>query len=162
MIRLAAAMVLVGVVWILYRLLRRYCGEWPALAISLVVLFQRRPAHVFHGNGITVLGSVGLGLFALLMLSEPATRRSVLACLALCLGVATYSPQTLPFLVGTTVFLIASKRIRDLVGDPVPRIFRLVDLGRDLPGSSESHTGTGTDLHAAGLGLPGHRRRSRA
>ncbi|HMU26669.1 MAG TPA: hypothetical protein PKA56_11010 [Solirubrobacterales bacterium] len=139
-IRLAAAMVLVGVVWILYRLLRRYCGEWPALAISLVVLFfSGDPAHVFHGNGITVLGSVGLGLFALLMLSEPATRRSVLACLALCLGVATYS-QTLPFLVGTTVFLIASKRIRDLWVPAIPFLgyFAWWIWARDLPGSSES------------------------
>lgn len=73
------------------------------------------------------------------MLSEPATRRSVLACLALCLGVATYS-QTLPFLVGTTVFLIASKRIRDLWVPAIPFLgyFAWWIWARDLPGSSES------------------------
>lgn len=120
LIRFAACLVLVAVVWTLYRLLRRYCGDWPALGISLVVLFfSGDPAHVFHGNGITVLGSVGCGLFALLMLSDQKTVRSVLACLALCLGVATYS-QALPFLVGATVFLIAAKRFRELWVPGIP------------------------------------------
>ncbi|MCB0871089.1 MAG: hypothetical protein KDB52_09670 [Solirubrobacterales bacterium] len=120
LIRLTTALVLAGVVVVLYRLLRKYCGEWPALGISLVVLFfSGDPAHVFHGNGITVLGSVCCGVLALLLLTERTTARSVLACLALCVGVATYS-QALPFLVGVTVFLLALRRLRDLWVPAVP------------------------------------------
>ncbi len=139
LIRLLAALVLVGVVWILFRLLRRWCGEWPALALALIVLFfSGDPAHVFHGNGITVLGSVGCGLFALLMLSERQTSRSVLACLALCLGLATYS-QALPFLVGATVFLVAARRRRDLWVPAVPFLLYLTwwIWARGYPSASE-------------------------
>jgi hypothetical protein len=138
-IRLLAALTLIAVVWVLYRLMRRWCGDWPALAIALVVLFfSGDPAHVFHGNGITVLGSVGCGLFALLMLSEEKRSRSILACLALCLGVATYS-QALPFLIGATVFLLAAKRRRDLWVPAVPFFLYLVwwVWARSFPGSTE-------------------------
>lgn len=138
-IRLFAALVLVGLVWVFFRLMRRWCGEWPALALALIVLFfSGDPAHVFHGNGITVLGSVGCGLFALLMLSEQKTSRSVLACLALALGLATYS-QALPFLVGATVFLIAARRLRDLWVPAVPFLLYLIwwVWARDYPSASE-------------------------
>lgn len=138
-IRLATALVLVAVVWILFRLLRRYCGEWPALGVCLVVLFfSGDPAHVFHGNGMTVLGSIGCGLLALLLLCERTTTRSVLACLALCVGVATYS-QALPFLVGAAVFLLASRRVRDLWVPAVPAGFYFFwwIWARDLPRASQ-------------------------
>ena len=139
-IRLATALVLAGVVVVLYRLLRRFSGEWPALGVSLVVLFfSGDPAHVFHGNGITVLGSVGCGLLALLLLSDRTTTRSALACLALALGVATYS-QALPFLVGAAVFLLALKRARDLWVPAVPLLayFCWWVWARDLPLASQN------------------------
>lgn len=140
LIQLLASLVLVGVIWILFLLLRRFSGAWPALGISVVVLFfGGDPAHVFHGNGITVVGSVGCGLFALLMLSEANRTRSVLACLALCLGVATYS-QALPFLIGVTVFLLCQKRVRDLWVPAIPFLlyFAWWVWARDFPSASQS------------------------
>lgn len=140
LIRLGACLTLVAVVWVLYLLLKRFSGAWPALGVSLVVLFfSGDPAHVFHGNGITVVLSVGCGLLALLLLTKPGGLRSVGACLALCLGLATYS-QALPFLVAVTVFLLASRRFRELWVPVVP--FLLYFLwwvwASDLPKASQN------------------------
>lgn len=139
LIRFGACLTLVAAVWILYLLLKRFSGAWPALGVSLVVLFfSGDPAHVFHGNGITVVLSVGCGLLALLLLTKPGGLRSVGACLALCLGLATYS-QALPFLVAVAVFLLASRRVRDLWVPVVP--FLLYFLwwvwASDLPKASQ-------------------------
>ena len=85
---------------------RRRVGGPVALIGAVLLLFLGADwYHLVIPNGITVIGSVALGLAALIALDRHDRRGDLLACLCLCLGIATYS-AALPFVVATAVSVL--------------------------------------------------------
>ncbi len=89
---------------------RRRVGPWIALAPCLVLLFfGSDTGHILQGNGFTIMFAIACGMLALLALERDSTSGDIVACLALCLGVVTYT-VALPFVVGAGVAILFSDR----------------------------------------------------
>lgn len=105
---------------LLYRYLSRRVGAIVALFPSILMLFfGADPLHVIKGNGFTIIFSVACGLGALLAVERKDLKGDVIACVALILGVATYT-ETLPFVAGITLLLILERSWRRLWVPAVP------------------------------------------
>ncbi|MBN8867463.1 MAG: hypothetical protein J0H98_07900 [Solirubrobacterales bacterium] len=104
LLSLASVFLAVG---LLFVWARRRVDEWIALAPCLVLLFfGSDSAHILQGNGFTVILAVACGMLALVALDRPGGRWDLVACLALCLGVVTYT-VALPFVAGAAVLILA-------------------------------------------------------
>ncbi len=92
---------------------RKRVGNAIALAPCLVLLFFGSDSvHILQGNGFTIMFAVACGMAALLGLERRSRPGDIVACLALVLGVLTYT-TALPFLAGALVLvLIGSDRWR--------------------------------------------------
>ncbi len=89
---------------------RRRVGPWVALAPCLVLLFFGSDAgHILQGNGFTIMLAVACGLLALLALESGSRAGDIVACLALCLGVLTYT-VALPFVAGAAVAILFTEQ----------------------------------------------------
>ena len=97
-------------VWLLFAWGRKRVGDFLALAPCLVLLFfGTDTGHLLQGNGFTIMLAVACGMLALLALERDTRGGDLVACLALCLGVLTYT-VALAFLVGAVVAVLISKR----------------------------------------------------
>lgn len=97
-------------VGLLFVYLRRRLPAFVALAPCLVLLFFAHDAgHLLQGNGFTIMLAVACGLLAIVALEADSRSGDVLACLALCLGVLTYT-TALPFVAGAVVLILMSSR----------------------------------------------------
>ncbi len=84
-------------VWLLFFWARKRVGDFLALAPCVVLLFfGSDTGHLLQGNGFTIMLAVACGMAALLALERDSRGGDVVACLALCLGVFTYT-VALPF-----------------------------------------------------------------
>ncbi|MBK5232547.1 MAG: hypothetical protein JJE13_06165 [Thermoleophilia bacterium] len=96
-------------VGLLFVYARKRVGPWIALAPCLVLLFfGSDTGHILQGNGFTIMLSIACGMLALISLDRETTAGDVVACLALCLGVLTYT-VALPFLVGAVAVVLISR-----------------------------------------------------
>lgn len=103
LLSLGAVFLAVG---LLFELSRRRVGDFVALAPCVVlVFFGSDSSHLLQGNGFTVMFATACGLLALLAIEKPSRRRDILACLALSLGVVTYT-TALPFVAGIAVAVL--------------------------------------------------------
>lgn len=90
----------------------RRVGPWLALAPSVVlVFFGSDTGHLLQGNGFTIMLALACGVLALLALEGNSGRGDVVACLALCLGVLTYT-VALPFVCGAALLLLLGQNRR--------------------------------------------------
>jgi len=87
---------------------RKKVGDFFALAPCVALLFfGTDPGHLLQGNGFTIMLAVSAGLLALIGLERQSRGGDLIACLALCVGVATYS-VALAFLAGAIVAVLAA------------------------------------------------------
>jgi len=85
---------------------RKRVGDFVALAPCLVLLFFGSDSgHILQGNGFTIMFAVACGMAALLGLERKSLAGNVIACVALVLGVLTYT-TALPFLVGAIAVVL--------------------------------------------------------
>ncbi|MCB0828655.1 MAG: hypothetical protein KDB62_07610 [Solirubrobacterales bacterium] len=97
-------------VWLLFFWARKRVGDFLALAPCVVLLFfGTDTGHLLQGNGFTIMLAVACGMAALLALERDSRSGDLVACLALCLGVVTYT-VVLAFLVGATAAVLLSRR----------------------------------------------------
>lgn len=97
-------------VWMLFIWARRRVGDFVALAPCLVLLFfGTDTGHLLQGNGFTIMLAIACGMLALLGLERNSRSGDLVACLALCLGVLTYT-VVLAFLVGAVFAVLVSDR----------------------------------------------------
>ncbi|MEK6273002.1 MAG: hypothetical protein AABM42_10205 [Actinomycetota bacterium] len=85
---------------------QRRIGAVAALAPTLVLLFYGSdPHHAISGNGFTVLLPLALGIAALLALEREDLGGDIVACVLLCLAIATFSVGV-AFVVGTAALIL--------------------------------------------------------
>lgn len=97
-------------VGLLFAWLIRRVPKWVALVPCVILLFFGTDhLHMLQGNGFTICFSLAMGLLALLMLERGDRFGDVFACLALVLGVATYS-VALPLIVGAAVLVLINRQ----------------------------------------------------
>lgn len=118
--RMMTMVTLVTTSWLLFVWVRRRLGGWVALAPSILLLFFGADFfHVITGNGFTILGAISCGIGAFLAIERGERRGDLLACLLLCVGVATYS-VALGFLLGAAIWLALTREPRRLWVVAVP------------------------------------------
>jgi len=118
--RILTALAACLTVGLLFTWLIRRVPKWVALVPCLILLFFGTDhLHMLQGNGITICFSLAMGLLSLLMLERDDRRGDVIACVALVVGVATYS-VALPFVAGAAVLVLLSRQWRRLWIPAVP------------------------------------------
>ena len=96
-------------VWLLFAWGRKRVGDFLALAPCLVLLFfGSDTGHLLQGNGFTIMLAIACGLLALLALERETRGGDLVACLALCLGVITYT-VALAFLAAALIAVLISR-----------------------------------------------------
>ena len=104
-LRILHPLVTIAAAALFFAYTRRRIGSLAALPPSVLLMFYGADWHnVLIPIGITVIGGIAFGLAALVALDRNDGRGDVLACVALCLGVATFS-NALPFLVATAILI---------------------------------------------------------
>lgn len=94
---------------LLFAYARRRVGDYLALAPCAVMLFFGSDwMHLLQGNGFTIMFAISCGMLALLAIERESTAGNLVACLALCAGVATYS-VALGFLAGAIVAVLLGR-----------------------------------------------------
>jgi hypothetical protein len=120
--RMLAALCVILITWVFYLYARPRVGPVVALAPCIPLLvFGSSAGHVLVGNGFTVLLALSCGLAAFALMAGDRPFAPMVACVLLCLGVATFS-VALAFVVGVAVLIAAQRAWRRLWVPAIPAV----------------------------------------